>query len=360
LRDGLENGNQSSMKKLGFLGAMNRDLVATLSGADLIRQIGAEAEPLVETAVSDTAALRGAEALTRLGTRSFLGGSAFNVARVVGILNTVSPLVDGQFVGIAGAVDGGWPHVEALVELGISPRRITKFETPPATCLAMVEPGGRTLLTALGANAQVQNYLTAERDGIVSALSECDVVHVTSFLDPVAPALLAEIIADAKLLNSALKLSLDPGAAWVFPGGDGFARLLSQTDILHLNHEELEYLMRLQAGGIGTVGQRLAQHGWMIVSRHHEWVGVYEGRGAVVSAQSELPKASDPIAVVDANGAGDTFCGAFLWAWLSGRAAIEAARFGFACARAKVGVSGPLTRNDLPQEAFALELRPAD
>jgi hypothetical protein len=178
LRDGLENGNQSSMKKLGFLGAMNRDLVATLSGADLIRQIGAEAEPLVETAVSDTAALRGAEALTRLGTRSFLGGSAFNVARVVGILNTVSPLVDGQFVGIAGAVDGGWPHVEALVELGISPRRITKFETPPATCLAMVEPGGRTLLTALGANAQVQNYLTAERDGIVSALSECDVVHV--------------------------------------------------------------------------------------------------------------------------------------------------------------------------------------
>ncbi len=358
LRVAPENGNESDMTKIGFLGAMNRDLVAKLSGADLIKQIGVEAVPLVETAVSDEAANSGAEALARLGAKTFLGGSAFNVARVVGLLNETNRKIDGQFIGIAGAIDGGWPHVETLAALGIAPRQIAMLELPPATCLAMVEPGGRTLLTALGANAKVREYLTAERARIVSAVAECDVVHITSFLDAEVPALLAGIVADAKAVNPELKLSLDPGAAWVFPGGDGFAQILKQTDILHLNHEELEHLMKSSAGDIRGVGVRLAQSGWMIVSRHHEWVGVYQGQGGEVSAQYELPKTNDVVSVVDANGAGDTFCGAFLWAWLTGSAAIDAARFGFVCARAKVSVSGPLTPDTLPQEAFAFELGP--
>lgn len=359
LRRGCENGNQSVMKKLGFLGAMNRDLVANLSGADLIKQIAVEAEPLVETAVSDALARRGAEALARLGAKSYLGGSAFNVARVVGLLNHVSPRVEGRFIGIAGAVDECWPHVDALNELGISASMVKTLAVPPATCLAMVEPGGRTLLTALGANAQIVTYLKDERSSITAELADCDVVHVTSFLDNDVPALLAEIIGVAKGLNPGLKLSLDPGAAWVFPGGDGFDSLLRETDILHLNHEELAHLTQGRVGGIGAVGEQLTPSGWMIVSRHHEWVGVYEGQGADVLVSNELPKLQEPIRVVDANGAGDTFCGAFLWAWLAGQSALNAAEFGFSCARAKVGIAGPLSKVDLSEQAFTFEFRPA-
>lgn len=347
------------MIKLGFLGAMNRDLVAHVSGADVIKQIAVDAEPLVESAVSDDLAKRGAEALTRLGAKSFLGGSAFNVARVVGLLNATSAKVEGRFIGIAGAVAEAWPHVDELNELGVDASRVKKIKTPPATCLAMVEPGGRTLLTALGANAQIGAYLKDERSHVTTALAECDLVHVTSFLDAEVPALLAQIIRDAKAINPGLKLSLDPGAAWVFPGGGGFDRLLRQTDILHLNHEEFAHLTQGRAGDIGAVGERLDPRDWMIVSRHHEWVGVYEGQGGEVLIPHELPKADEAIRVVDANGAGDSFCGAFLWAWLAGNSAINAAQFGFACARAKVGLSGPLTLEDLSQQAFALKLSPA-
>lgn len=337
------------MKKLALIGAMNRDLVAIGCGAEVIAQLDLSAEALVETAVSDETAGRGAQHLMERGAQSYLGGSAFNVARVIGLLNMRQAYVEGHFIGLAGAVDGHWPHGESLDGWAIKRELVHRADAPPATCLAVIEGQGRTLLTALGANAQIADYLSAERESIIAKLAACDVVHITSFLDASVPALLAEIVAAAKEINPSLKLSIDPGAAWVFPGGKGLEALLAQTNILHLNHEELAHLLRSEARGITSLGSMLDARGWMIVSRHHEWVEVIEGQGGEVTARCALEKVVDPIQVVDANGAGDTFCGAFLWAWLGGAMPIDAARFGFSCARAKVSVSGPVTLADLPK-----------
>jgi sugar/nucleoside kinase (ribokinase family) len=329
------------MAKLGFLGAMNRDVVAQRAAATLLPELGLDARPLVETPVSDTLAQKGAEMLDRMGASTWLGGSAFNVARIVALLNRDGAL-GLAFFGIAGSVDGAQPHLAELKQWSVATNAVTASPLPPATCLAMVEPAGRTLLTALGANAGIADWLVERRAELVTALAERDIIHVTSFLDPAAPGLIAEILASARALNPSLVISLDPGMAWIAPGGPGLATLMHQTRILHLNAEEFAALGGAEA--VTDIGRALAP-GWLIVARTHAGATLYEGSRQGFSEQ-KLP--SRPPAVdfeaKDPNGAGDTFCGGFLWAYARNFAqTLKAANIGFALARHKVAVNGPLT-----------------
>jgi sugar/nucleoside kinase (ribokinase family) len=329
------------MAKIGFLGAMNRDVVVQQRAASLLPALGLEAPPLVETPVSDQTAQRGADLFSRMGASTWLGGSAFNVARIVALLNRDAAL-DLAFFGIAGSVDGIQPHLAALTAWSVDTDVVSASPLPPATCLAMVEPAGRTLLTALGANAGIADWLVAKRTGLVTAIARCDMVHVTSFLDPATPGLIAEILAAAGALNPSLVVSLDPGMAWLAPGGEGLARLLRQTRILHLNAEEFALLGGADA--VKSIGEALAP-GWLIVARSHAGATLYLGRSDEISAQSlpARPQGAGFVAI-DPNGAGDTFCGGFLWAYAKNLTQpLKAADLGFALARHKVTINGPLT-----------------
>lgn len=329
------------MAKIGFLGAMNRDVVVQRAAATLLPELGLHAPPLVETAVSDTIAQRGADLLSRLGAATWLGGSAFNVARIVALLDPNNGL-DRAFFGIAGSVDGTQPHLASLKQWSVETYAVAISPLPPATCLAMVEPAGRTLLTALGANAGIAEWLATNRNRLVAAIARCDILHVTSFLDPAAPGLIAEILAEARALNPALRVSLDPGMAWIAPGGEGLAALLRQTRILHLNAEEFALLGG--ADGVATLGGTLAPD-WLIVARTHAGATLYAASAEGHSEQSlpSRPPEVDFVAV-DANGAGDTFCGGFLWAYAQNLTQpLKAAHLGFALARRKVTINGPLT-----------------
>ena len=332
---------QRLMAKIGFLGAMNRDVVVQQRAASLLPALGLDAPPLVETPVSDEVAQRGADLLSRMGASTWLGGSAFNTARVVALLNRDAAL-DLAFFGIAGSIQGNQPHLEALSTWSVDTDGVSASPLPPATCLAIVEPAGRTLLTAAGANAGIADWLVANRNDLVTAISGCDMIHVTSYLDPATPRLVAEILAASRALNPSLVVSIDPGMAWVAPGGEGLAALLRQTRILHLNAEEFALLGG--ANAVETMGEALAA-GWLVVARNHAGATLYTAgvEGVLTQSLPDCPPASD-FEAVDPNGAGDTFCGGFIWAYARNLTQpLKAAEFGFALARHKVTVNGPLS-----------------
>ena len=332
------------MKRLGFLGAMNRDIVAAVEAQIVIDALGLDAMPLVETAVSEAVAQTGADLLSGQGANVILGGSAFNTARVVALLNAQHRALALSFLGIAGAVGGDYPHLEALQDWSVDAKSVTPSTLAPATCIALVEPKGRTLLTATGANKGIADLIRSDRGRLAVAMAACDVVHITSYLDPEVPGLIADLTAGARRINPALQISLDPGTGWIMPGGDGLARLMRQANILHLNREEFAHL-----GGpaqIETIFEGLAPGPALVVTRTHRGAVVYERDkaetlSAHALADTPLPREEQ---VLDATGAGDTFCGGFLWALLGQSASPrDAAAMGFALARHKIGQNGPLT-----------------
>ncbi len=322
------------MTRLGFLGAMNRDLVVQKDCATILDALGIEAPPLLETSVSDADAQRGASILHGLGAADYLGGSAFNAARVAALLNRDRE-VDLAFFGIAGTLGQSRPHLEALEGWGFDISGVETSAIPPATCLAIVEQAGRTLLTAHGANAEVADWLRCEQSALAAAVSRCDIIHITSYLDPASPVLIAGMLERARVDNPDLIVSLDPGMAWLAPGGNGLDHLLAQTNILHLNYEEFARLYGV--AGLPAIGTGL-QSNWLVVARTHDGVTLYSRKGAT-SYDPEL----QALDVKDATGAGDTFCGAFLWSYCRDMTQPQrSASLAFALARHKVGMAGPL------------------
>ena len=325
---------------------MNRDLVAQQDCATVLDALRINASPLVETPISDEDAQRGAEFLQELGAADYLGGSAFNAARVAALLNDGNE-IDLAFFGVAGTLGPSRPHLEALDSWGFDTSGVE------ATCLAIVEQAGRTLLTAHGANAAIANWLERQHSALAIAIARCDAIHVTSYLDPASPALIARILERARIDNPELIVSLDPGMAWIAPGGDGFARLLAQTNILHLNSEEFTRL--LGKASPAEIGAGL-QPGWLLVARTHEGVTLYSEKGSAPYA----PELQD-MDVRDATGAGDTFCGAFLWSYCQDVTRLQrAVALGFALARHKVGMAGPLALTDATRREIVTKIVKAE
>ncbi|KKB06844.1 hypothetical protein VE26_16835, partial [Devosia chinhatensis] len=97
------------MKRLAFLGAMNRDLVAEISGDIVLQKLDLDARPLVETPVSDAIAAAGARLLAGLGAPDYPGGAAFNAALVAALLTADERTPDLDSVALARRVRASRP-----------------------------------------------------------------------------------------------------------------------------------------------------------------------------------------------------------------------------------------------------------
>jgi sugar/nucleoside kinase (ribokinase family) len=344
------------MKANGILciGALNHDTVVIGTvPSSVIERVTAHArylpysEMLIPDALAEeiVAEVKGSS----LSFTEQLGGSAFNVARVLAPFAGHLRL---GFMGVAGQVGGSPPHAQFLNEAGVETRFVALSDSPPARSVAFSADGDRTIFTSRGANLEAASLVESERDEIVPYLASFHIVHITSFLDTTMPDVLADAISNALTLNPHLVVSVDPGHGWSAEPTPGVERLLRMASLLHLNALEFASI----GGRVGNepADQVAARVQKMIrssgerhlVVRKHDRVSVYFQTESHQALRADIP--NDEIvptsAVVDATGAGDTFTGGLLAVQASPVLQLSiGARLGIALGRAKVQQRGPLS-----------------
>jgi sugar/nucleoside kinase (ribokinase family) len=247
------------------------------------------------------------DTLSSIRTRA--GGSAANTAAWLGSLGAT---VD--FIGMVGAGDSA-RHAAQLPRVTA---HLTEHATlPTGTIVVIVEGETRTMLTEVGANAE----LTA--DSVTGAvLDAASLIHFTGYSLFGSPQRAAAV---SRLFERAddTAISVDPGSAGFIAdfGAERFLDAIDGAAFLFPNLEEGRLLTGLDdplaialslAQRFDTVALTLDTEGVIVAQR-----GIGVERLPAVPAQ-----------IVDPTGAGDAFSAGFLAEWVRSGDAVAAARAG--------------------------------
>jgi sugar/nucleoside kinase (ribokinase family) len=307
---------------IGF-GALNVDYIASASKlsrrlADRVSESVSRFEGNNESRATEAAIL---EVIDQLGSSSLeaaLGGSAWNT------IFTLAQMAVGirlGYVGVLGQIGMmGLSFTHQMDIFGIDRRWVARLpHRPCGMCLSYIDDGERVLLTSPGANLDMNRYLTDHHDEIAAYLAGSRMVHVTSFLDSETPVRQWEVLAAAKRLNPALRISFDPGHEWATKPSEPVLGILRLADYIFLNFREFRSLGVYSAGQPdGDVARRLLTRcgpgATVFVTKRYDFIEVFQDRAATMAAerfQLSLPPGSEHF-LEDATGAGDVFAGAVL------------------------------------------------
>jgi sugar/nucleoside kinase (ribokinase family) len=228
---------------------------------------------------------------------------------------------------------------------------------PPAAdldtgfCVAMVESGERTFVTASGAEGRLS---VPDARSLVDRLRPGDLVQLSGY------GLAGEGTCEAlgwlvDRLPEGVLLSFDPGPMVGAVPGELLDRVLARCDWLSCNRREAELLGVGVGADPGGAGGRPLGGGTVVrADADGCWVrGPGEDRAVHVPAV--------PVEAVDPNGAGDAHVGAFLAGLADGRSPAQAAARANAAAAYAVTRRGPATAPTAGQlDAFLVGRRPAD
>ena len=270
------------------------------------------------------------------------GGSSFNAVRA---LRALRADVDLSFIGCQGeaaVLD------QAFDAFGIPRTHIRRVaDVEPGSCMAIQEGEERHLLTTRGANDQVAVMLAAQPGAMVEAAASATIVHVSSLLDPDAPAMLLDVLSRAKALNPGLTISFDPGSQWTWreTRNPAVRQLFDLADLLFLNRAE---------GSLARRGGLLKGFRGTAFLKARDVVSIVRSDGARDRVEIEALHGS---LVRDSVGAGDVFAAGVL-ALLSSKPGnqIAAVRLGIAAASRKLACPapfGPTAFRDLWRADFA-------
>jgi sugar/nucleoside kinase (ribokinase family) len=273
-------------------------LVVGELNADLILKGNVEPEfGQVEKLVDDFAVTPG-------GSSSIFAASAAKMGLKVLYASRVGDDIFGHFM------------IDAMQSIGIDTRYVTVDPDIKTGATVILSRGqDRAMLTYLGSLGVI-----SRRDVDPAWFQQVRHLHVASpflltSLRPDMPALMRE--ARAGGMTTSLDTNWDPEERWQL---DGF---FDHLDVFLPNEGELMAIAG--TNDLETAIAALAPHVPVLaVKRGGEGAtGVQAGRRVDVSAY--------PVQVKDTTGAGDTFDGGFLAAWLAGRPLEDCLRFGAAC-----------------------------
>jgi sugar/nucleoside kinase (ribokinase family) len=230
------------------------------------------------------------------------------------------------FVGRVGGDDFGRFCVRELEKLGIDTRAIVRSERATGVTLSLPLRGDRAQVTYLGAIAEL-----GERDFSPGVFAAHQHLHLSSFalqkrLRPAFPRLLRRARA------AGLTTSLDPNSELRGALGQSVLKLLPQVDLLFLNEREAREL-----SGLNNSARALDA-----LARRARGVIIKLGRrGAIAGLDGQRAHApASRVRAIDTTGAGDSFAGGFVSAFLRGAALVDCLRLGNLCGSASTAALG--------------------
>lgn len=266
---------------------------------------------------------------------SSTGGSAANCT-----LNAARLGLRTTFVGKLGNCDVAAAYRQRFAELGIDTTRFKTGDVPNARSLILTTPDAdRTMRTDLGA------AMTLSPDEIsVEDFAGCRHLHMEGYL------VFNQALADAVLTAAraaGCTLSIDVASFDVINvTRDWFFRQFEQggIDVIFANEDEIRALFQDKTSSYEDLAKRLAGYGVT--------AAVKVGKdGAWIARCDELHRIS-PVkvdAVVDTNGAGDSWAAGFLSAFVRGQDLPTCGRIASEVGAETVKHLGPI----IPDDAFA-------
>ena len=256
---------------------------------------------------------RGSDTPARIVQRP--GGAGANVA--VWLARAGAPAT---LIAAVGDDLAGRAAAQALAAAGVDARLTIDRARPTGSCIVLVEPGGeRSMLPDPGANA-----------ALAPAPLPVDAAHLHlsgyALLRPGSRAAARALLAAGR--EAGLGVSVDPASAapLAAAGADAFLGWAGPVDLLLPNRDELAVL-----GGDPAA----------LIGRAREVVVTLGAEGALwTDGTTTVRAAAEPVAAVDATGAGDAFAAGLLAARLAGAAPAAALAAGCALAARAVVRSG--------------------
>ena len=218
----------------------------------------------------------------------------------------------------------------AEAQVHTSAKSISAGQT--GTCMVMITPDGeRTMHTHLGITAEL-----SDQQVDLSSLPQAQYLYIEGYLatSPSARVAVKQARQIARQHDTRLALSLsDP--AMVQYARDGLVDLLDDgVDVLFCNEQEALLFTRCDTLDAAIV--QLLQYSTLVVVTRG-------GEGAIVSARGQDSIAIAPVSVqvLDTNGAGDAFSGAFLFGLTQGFVLAECGRLASHISAQVVSQYGP-------------------
>jgi sugar/nucleoside kinase (ribokinase family) len=345
-QEDIDLGGPDRPEIVGF-GALNVDYIASASRlserlAEQVTESTARFEWNSEGPVDESVITTAIERLGAASLDASLGGSAWITTYALAQMRIGVPL---GYVGVAGRIETpGLSFLRQMDLLGIDRRWVARRpDKLSGICLSYLEDAERVMLTHPGANFAMADHLRAHGPQIARYLAGARIVHVTSFLDTRTPAYMLKILTEARRLEPALLVSLDPGYDWATHRSDAVNGLLALADLLFVNYREFKALGDYAPGEsdeavAARVLGRCAQGSIVFVTKRYDFVEVFRAAGAGVHTQRfQLERPSRETTVEDATGAGDVFSAAVLASLTSRRLIVELGAFlGLSLARQKL------------------------
>jgi len=250
---------------------------------------------------------------------SFPGGSAANTIYGLAKLG-----VDTGFTGVVGNDAEGEIMLHDFRKVGVDTSQIrVKPGAKTGSVLCLSDKLGRRSLYILPG----VNNLLAMDDLDLAYINQARILHISSFVDDRQFKILLEII---DRLDLATKISFTPGALYAAKGLEALAPIVSRTDVLFINQNELH---QLTGEGILAGAESCLKHGCRIIAvTLGQGTELELGKGVsrrtvtavsyVRDAKSEYviePDSRNTVSGVDTTGAGDAFATGFIYGLLNGK-----------------------------------------
>ncbi len=262
-----------------------------------------------------------------LGRDSFrekLGGSAFNTVCCIAALGS------GLRTGLAGiSGETGMPDLSfegAMDSLGIDRSHLASCRGESSgLCVSINHNGTRSFIHYPGCNSRMADALRKNYGQLLEYVSGARLLHITQFNDSETSELLYRLAKDASGLKHSLRISCDPGYAWLQNPSASVMGILRLSAFIFLNDLEFTLLSGKPYGESDrekseAIFARLGLSETFVVVKKETEIKLFRKEGSSVGEEAFRIDVIGSDEIKDATGAGDAFDAGFLAAVLLGAA----------------------------------------